>query len=108
MGLIEDAFKGNLAINLAIGIAATILGPVVIPIVARTAKPAVKAAIRGGLLVCEAGRAKLSSAREGLGDLVTEAKKEMERGRQPNKEAGGGLGHIPPSRGPGPAPESPL
>ena len=105
MGFVEDMLKGNLATNLAIGIAAAVIGPAVIPVVARTAKPLTKAAIKGGLRLCEAGRAGLSCAAECLSGLISDAKSEME-GKK--KDRVNGLEHTPPPCGPGTVPESPL
>jgi hypothetical protein len=78
MGLIEDMVKGNLGAGLAIGLGTVILGPVIIPLVSRAAKPAVKAAIKGGLLLYDAGRGQVSGAKEVFGDLVHEVRSELE------------------------------
>lgn len=85
MGFIEDMFKGSLGTGLAIGLG-TIIAPVIVPIVGGIVKPAAKAAIKGGILLYEAGRKGVCGAGESLGDLVAEARSEIESQGRPIEE----------------------
>ncbi len=83
MGLIDDVFKGgNIVTGLAIGIGAAVLGPVVLPILAGAAKPLAKAAIKGGLALCEKGKESAAEFSEVFEDIVAEAKAELAEERE--------------------------
>ena len=77
MALWDDVFKGNVVTGLAIGIGAAVLGPVVLPVIAGAAKPLVKAAIKGGIVLYEKGRETVAEVGEVLEDIVAEAKAEV-------------------------------
>lgn len=77
MALFGNTIKGNLITGLAIGIGAAILAPVVIPVVAAAAKPLLKAAIKGGLLLYEKGKEAVAETGEVVEDMVAEVKAEM-------------------------------
>ncbi|HXX82139.1 MAG TPA: DUF5132 domain-containing protein [Thermodesulfovibrionales bacterium] len=78
MGLLDDVFKGNVVTGLAIGIGAAVLGPAVLPVIAGVAKPVVKAAIKGGIILYEKGKETFAEMGEVIEDLVAEAKSEVE------------------------------
>jgi len=86
MSFIEDVFKGNLGTSLAIGLGALILGPVIIPVVGAIVKPAAKAAIKGGMLLCKVGRKGVAEAGDFFGDVVAEARSEIESRENPIAE----------------------
>jgi hypothetical protein len=77
MALIEDLFKGNAITGLAVGVGAILLAPTVLPAVGRVLRPAVKAAIKGGLVFY---RETLSDVGEMASDLFAEARSELEQG----------------------------
>ena len=69
MSFIEDVFKGSLGTSLAIGVGTLIIAPVLVPVVVGIVKPVAKAAIKGGILLYEAGSKDYPEAGESLGDL---------------------------------------
>lgn len=86
MSFIEDIFKGNLGTSLAIGLGTVILGPVIVPVIGGIVKPVVKAAVKGGILLYDAGKKGVAGAEESLSDLVAEARSEVESSRRPIEE----------------------
>jgi hypothetical protein len=88
MALIEDMFKGNLATGLAVGIGAALFGPTVIQTVGQVLRPAAKAIIKGWLVFY---RETLSEVGEMAGDLLAEAKAELEQGAHTGGETGSGI-----------------
>jgi hypothetical protein len=68
--------KGNIMSGLAIGIGSAIIAPMVAPALSKAAKPLVKAAIKGGLMLFETGKEKLAEAHEIVDDLLAEARAE--------------------------------
>ena len=82
MGLFDDVLKGNVMTGLAIGIGAAVLGPTVLPVLASVAKPVVKAAIKGGLVLFEKGKETFAEMGEVVEDLVAEAKAELSEAQQ--------------------------
>jgi len=77
MAIFENGLKGNIITGLAIGIGAAVLSPAVISAVAGVAKPLVKAAIKGGIMVYEKGREVVAETGEVVEDIVAEVKAEM-------------------------------
>ncbi len=77
MGLFDNGLKGNLLTGLAIGIGGAILAPVVLPALAGVAKPLLKSAIKGGLVLYEKGKETFAELSEVAEDVVAEAKAEM-------------------------------
>ncbi len=77
MALLEDIFKFNAVSGVAIGLGAVLLAPSVLPAVGRALRPAVKAAIKGGLIVY---RETVSEIGEVASDLFAEARAELEGG----------------------------
>lgn len=90
--MLENGLKGNVVTGLAIGIGAAVLGPVLIPALANAAKPLVKAAIKGGILLYQKGRESVAEAGEMVEDLVAEAKVELAEGRNDQTETVGEKG----------------
>ncbi len=77
MGLLDNGLKGNVLTALAIGIGGAILAPVVLPAIAGAAKPLLKAAIKGGLVLYEKGKETFAELSEVTEDIIAEAKSEM-------------------------------
>jgi hypothetical protein len=77
MSLLGNGLKGNIFTGLAIGIGAAILAPAIIPVVAGIAKPLVKAAIKGGVVLYDKGKETFAETKEIIEDLVAEAKAEL-------------------------------
>ena len=75
MALIEDLFKGNAVTWIAVGLGALLLAPTVIPAIGRVLRPAVKVAIKGGMVFY---RETIAEIGEAAGDLVAEARAELE------------------------------
>jgi hypothetical protein len=84
MALIEDLFKGSTATGIAVGVGALLLAPTVLPAVGRVLRPAVKAAIKGGLVVY---RETIADIGEVASDLVAEARAELEAESQSENKA---------------------
>jgi hypothetical protein len=75
---LDDLFKGKMATGLAIGIGAAVLAPKLLPVLAEAAKPLVKGAMKGGLLLYEKGKEMAAEAGEVTEDWWAEVKAEME------------------------------
>jgi hypothetical protein len=75
MALIEDLFKGSAMTGIVVGVGALMLAPTVIPAVGRVLRPAVKAAIKGGMVLYNETIAEIGEA---ASDLVAEARAELE------------------------------
>jgi hypothetical protein len=75
MAFVEDLFKGSTVTGLAVGVGALLLAPTVLPAVGRVVRPAVKAAIKGGMVFY---RETLAEVGEVAGDLVAEARAELQ------------------------------
>ncbi len=74
MAFIEDVFKSDLGTGLAVGIGVLVLGPIVVPAVAGVAKPLLKAAIKGGLIIYDQGKSIASSVKKESGCLLDHGK----------------------------------
>jgi hypothetical protein len=75
MALLEDIFEGGgIGTGLAVVVGAAVLGPLVAPIV----RPLAKTVIKAGLAAYEQGREAYAELSERTGDMVAEAKSEME------------------------------
>lgn len=75
MAILEDLFKGGTVTGLAVGVGALLLAPTVLPAVGRIVRPAVKAAIKGGMVFY---RETVAEIGEMAGDLFAEARTELE------------------------------
>jgi len=77
MAIFEDVFKGgNIVTGLAMGVGLALIAPIVKPLV----RPLAKSAIKAGVAVYEQGRVALAELSEQAGDMVAEARSEMEEG----------------------------
>jgi hypothetical protein len=77
MGILGNGLKGNIFTGLAIGIGAAVLAPAILPVLAGAAKPLVKAAIKGGIMLYEKGKENFAEVGEVVEDLVAEVKAEL-------------------------------
>jgi hypothetical protein len=75
MAILEDVFKGGTVTGLAVGVGALLLAPTVLPAVGRVVRPAVKAAIKGGMVFY---RETVAEVGEMASDLLAEARSELE------------------------------
>ncbi|MGZ5075775.1 MAG: DUF5132 domain-containing protein [Methylobacter sp.] len=77
---IDDLTKSGTPLGIAIGVGATVLATTIIPALpalARTARPAIRAAIKSGILLAEKGRELAAETNEQLEDIFAEAKAEL-------------------------------
>ena len=79
MALLEDMFKGNAVAGIAVGVGVAVLGPTLFPTIGRVLRPAAKSVIKGGMMLYEQTVAGIGDL---TGDLVAEARSELEQGRQ--------------------------
>ena len=77
MGLFDNGLKGNILSGLAIGIGAAVLAPTILPILVGAAKPLLKAAIKGGIVLYDRGKESFAEVGEVVEDLVAEVKAEL-------------------------------
>jgi hypothetical protein len=82
MAFFEDLFKGSGATGLAVGLGAVMLAPSVVPALGRVLRPAAKAVIKGGMVLY---RDTIAEIGEAAGDLVAEARAELEEGNSQAK-----------------------
>lgn len=93
MALVEDLLKGSTVTGVAVGLGAILLAPTVIPAIGRVVRPALKAAIKGGMVFY---RETVAEIGEVAGDLFAEARAELEHNghdRSPAGHGGGKSGH---------------
>ncbi|HEV8032256.1 MAG TPA: DUF5132 domain-containing protein [Stellaceae bacterium] len=76
MAILEDVFRGSTVTGLAVGVGALLLAPTVLPAVGRVVRPAVKAAIKGGMVLY---RETVAEVGEMASDLFAEARSELEQ-----------------------------
>jgi hypothetical protein len=84
MALVEDLLKGSTITGVAVGLGALFLAPTVLPAVGRVVRPALKAAIKGGMVFY---RETVSEIGEVAGDLFAEARAELEQQNGHDKSA---------------------
>ena len=77
MGLFSNGLKSNIFTGLAMGIGVAVLAPTVLPILVGAAKPLVKAAIKGGIVLYDRGKESFAEVSEVVEDMVAEAKAEL-------------------------------
>ena len=77
MSLIEDMLKGNVVAGVAVA-GAVLLAPTLLPAVGRTLRPVAKAVIKTGMV---AYRETLAGVGDVTGDLVAEARAELQHDR---------------------------
>src|ERR1700722_10419946 len=85
MAILEDVFRGSTVTGLAVGVGALLLAPTVLPAVGRVMRPAVKAAIKGGMVFY---RETVAEVGEMAGDLFAEARAELEHESNGSATAG--------------------
>jgi hypothetical protein len=83
MALFEDLVEGKMGTGIAL-VGAVALAPTLIPVIGRTLRPVAKAAIKGGLVLY---RETLAGVGEVTGDLVAEARSELEAEGRTNNGA---------------------
>lgn len=94
MAGLEDVFKsGNLGTGLAIVVGAAVLSPIVLPVL----RPVAKTLIKAGIVAFEQGRAAYAELSERTGDMVAEARHELESERERPSGHAPASGHVPAS-----------
>lgn len=73
MALLEDLFKSNPVTGLALGVGAILFGPTLLPAVGQAIRPAVKAAIKGGMVLYD----EVTGIGAAVGEVVAEARAEL-------------------------------
>ena len=73
MALLEDLFKSNPVTGLAIGVGAILVGPTLLPVVGQVIRPALKAAIKGGMVLYD----EVAGIGAAVGEVVAEARAEL-------------------------------
>jgi hypothetical protein len=81
MAFFEDMFKGNIGTGLAVGVGVAVGGPIVTPILGGILRPAAKAVIKAGMVALDAGREGAGRLNEMSGDIVAEARSELNEAR---------------------------
>jgi hypothetical protein len=94
MALFDDLFRngiGGVGTGLLLGLGAVVVAPVVLSVVGAIAKPVVKAAIKGGLILAEKVKVTVAEVKETMEDVTAEAKAELApKGVEAPGEASGG------------------
>ena len=80
MAVLEDMFKGSLGAGLIVGVGALVLGPVIAPAVVGVIRPLAKGVIKAGIYAYDRASEGLAQINEMTGDIVAEARSEMDRG----------------------------
>jgi hypothetical protein len=73
LALLEDFFKINPVTGVVVGVGVVLVGPVILPVVGQILRPAVKAAIKGGMVLYD----EMLEIGAGASDLFTEARAEL-------------------------------
>ena len=79
MAFFDETFKGNIGPGLAVGIGVAVVAPLLAPVIGGVVRPLAKAAIKAGLLAVDAGREGLARLEEATGDMVAEARAELDQ-----------------------------
>jgi hypothetical protein len=90
MAVFEDMFKGgNIGTGLAVGVGLAVVGPLLTPLIGGILRPVTKAVVKAGLLAYDAGREGFERLNEASGDIVGEARAELDHDRRaPARETG--------------------
>lgn len=81
---LQDVFKGEgLATGLGVAIGAVVLGPIVLPLV----RPLAKGVIKTGLIAYDQGRDLLSDLNDRTGDVMGEARAELDEDRRKREDS---------------------
>ncbi|MGK9164903.1 DUF5132 domain-containing protein [Inquilinus limosus] len=86
MALFEDVLKGGAGTGLLVGIGAVLLAPTVLPTVGRVLRPVAKTVIKTGMV---AYNETMSGISEVTGDIVAEARAELDQERERAETEGG-------------------
>lgn len=81
MAFLEDVFEGNIGTGLAVGIGVAVVGPILTPILGGILRPAAKTVIKAAMVAVDAGRAGAGRLNEMSGDIVAEARSELNEAR---------------------------
>jgi hypothetical protein len=81
MSFVEDMFKGNIGTGLAVGVGVAVVGPLLTPVLGSVLRPVGKAALKAGMLAVDAGREGLERINEMSGDIIAEARSELDSSR---------------------------
>src|SRR5690348_17588990 len=84
MALMDEMFKGNVATGLVIGLGAAFLGPAIVQTMGSVLRTAAKSVIKGGLVFYQET---LSEIGEMAGDLIAEAKAELQQDADADRDA---------------------
>jgi hypothetical protein len=84
MALMDEMFKGNVATGLVVGLGTAFLGPAILQTMGSVLRTAAKSVIKGGLVFYQET---LSEIGEMAGDLVAEAKAELEQDGEAHRDA---------------------
>ena len=79
MAFFEDVFKGNIGPGLAVGLGVAVVAPLLAPAIGGVVRPLAKTAVKAGLLAVDAGREGLARLEEAIGDMVAEARAELDQ-----------------------------
>jgi hypothetical protein len=90
LALLEDLFKINPVTGVVVGVGVVLVGPIVLPVVGQILRPAVKAAIKGGMVLYD----EALEIGEAASDLFTEAHAELTPETAP-PAIGGATQHLP-------------
>lgn len=90
MALADLKPKSEIWTGVAIGVG-LLLAPVVIPVVVAGARPLVKMALKGGVMLYEKGREMVADVMEVAEDLVEEVKAEVKAELEASKENSGSI-----------------
>jgi len=89
MALFEDVLKGGIGPGLVVGVGAVLLGPYIAPAVTAALRPAAKGVIKAGIFAYDRGCEAMARLNELSGDIVAEARSEMEQRRGPAEAESG-------------------
>src|SRR5215510_13978998 len=74
MALLEDVTFGSVASSTLLGLGLLVAAPLVLPVVGAIARPVVRLAVKGGVVVYDAAAALIMTAGEELNQMVTDAR----------------------------------
>ena len=97
MASLEDAFKGNIGTSLAVGVGVAVIGPILAPILGGILRPAAKAVLKAGMVALDAGREGVGRLNEMSGDIVAEARSELNEARTESTRKHPGTAPVKPS-----------
>jgi hypothetical protein len=80
MAFFEDMFKGNIGSGLVVGLGVAVVAPLLAPVIGGLVRPLAKTVIKAGLLAVDAGQEGLARLNEATGDMVAEARAELDQG----------------------------